>query len=179
MKQLIATFEKGKKMTCFRLIAAVALGACSLASAQDVLLTGHVQRVSLQPPGAENCPPVCPAISTAHPDGSSTVCVSNAGGCQSMEVKVDRVYLGKVDGETRQFNSRTGEWGPSFPATGEQIVVSEEAGKVSWSPASERDGKVFIDPKRLRSIGGIPTSPKGDSQPVALDVVLARVSTGH
>lgn len=180
MKRLIAAFEKAMRMTDFRLIATVvALSACSIASAQDVLLTGHVQRVILHPSGAENCPPVCPAIATEHPDGKTTICVSNAGGCQTMEVNVDHVYLGKVDGGTRQFKSPVGEWGPSFPATGEHIVVSEEAGNVFWSPATERDGKVFIDPKRLRTIGGVPTSLKGDSQPVALDVVLARVSTGR
>ena len=63
--------------------------------------------------------------------------------------------------------------------TSKKIVVSEEAGKVSWSFATERDGKIFIDPKRLRSIGGIQTSSVGDGELVALDEVLARSGGGR
>lgn len=166
-------------MKSLRLIAATLFIASSFASAQDVLLTAHVQRVILQPPGTENCPPSCPAKTATRPDGSQTICVSNMGGCQTMEVKVDRVYRGADQGETRQFKSRIGEWGPSFPVTEKQIVVSEEGGNVFWSPATERDGKIFIDPKRLAKIGGVPTSDKGDSGLVALDEVLARSNTAR
>jgi hypothetical protein len=76
-----------------------------------------------------------------------------------MEVRVDHVYRGEAGGATRQFKSRIGEWGPGFPVTAKQIVVSEKGGKVSWSFALERNGRIFIDPKRLRSIGGVSTSP--------------------
>jgi hypothetical protein len=116
-------------------IGATLFAGCSIASAQGVLLTGHVQKVILQP--------------------------------------------GEAGDEIRQFNSRIGEWGASFPVTDKLIVVSEEAGNVSWSLATERDGRIFFDPKRLRSIRGVPTSPKDDSELVALDEVLARSSTGR
>ena len=96
-----------------------------------------------------------------------------------MEVKVDRVFRGVAQGSMRQFSSRIGEWGPSFPVTSKKIVVSEEAGKGFWSFATERDGKIFIDPKRLRSIGGIQTSSVGDGELVALDEVLARSGSGR
>lgn len=155
-------------------IAAILLATGSMASAQDVLLSGHVQRVILQPSGSENCPPVCPATSTMHPDGSQTICVSNMGGCQTMEVKVDHVYRGETQGATRQFRSRIGEWGPSFPVTDKLIVVSEEQGNVFWSPATERDGQIFIDPQRLRRIAGVPTSTTGATELVSLSEVLAR-----
>lgn len=160
-------------MIHFRLLVTVTLSVSSIASAQDVLLAGHVQRVILQPSGTEDCPPPCP-VTERHPDGSQTVCISNAGGCQMMDVKIDRVYRGVAPGETRRFRSRIGEWGPSFPVTDKRIVVSEEAGRVSWSPAIERDGKILIDPKHLRSIGGVLTSLDGDSEPVLLDEVLGR-----
>lgn len=91
-----------------------------------------------------------------------------------MEVKVDHVYRGEAGGQTRQFKSRIGEWGPRFPVTRQQIVVSEEAGNVVWSHATRRDGRIFIDPKRLRSVGGVPTSVAGDAELVALDEVLVR-----
>lgn len=157
-------------------ITAALFAICELASAQGVLLAGHVHRVTLQPPGTENCPPVCPATATKNPDGTTAVCLSNAGGCETMEVKVDHVYLGEIRSETRQFKSRIGEWGPSFPVTEKKIIVSEENGNVFWSVATERDGKIFFDPQRLRTVGGIPTAVKGDTALVSLDQVLARIN---
>lgn len=151
--------------------------ASSLASAQDVLLTAHVQRVILQPSGTENCPPACPA--TAQAGGVQTVCVSNTGGCQTMEVRVDHVYRGDDAGPTRQFTSRIGEWGPSFPVTEKQILVSEEGGNVHWSPVTEKDGKLFIDPKRLPRTGAVPASDGGAGGLVALDEVIARGNTAR
>jgi len=161
-------------MNKLNLIAAALLVVCSTVSAQDVVLIGHVQRVILQPSGTENCPPPCPVTSRTHADGSQTVCISNSGGCQMMEVKVARVYRGVVQEQIRQFKSRIGEWGPSFPVTDKLIVVSEEAGRVHWSIATELEGKIFFDPKRLSSLGGIPSSTNSNSELVALDEVLAR-----
>lgn len=159
----------------------IVLSACLLgasaagvsAAAQDVLLTGHVQRVVLQPPGTENCPPACP-METRHPDGSMTVCVSNMGGCEAMEVKVDRVYAGQADG-LRTFKGRIGEFGPSFPVTSRRVVVSQEGSAVHVALVTDRDGKQFIDPKRLWKFGGLAASAPDDEALVDLDVVLARL----
>ena len=96
-----------------------------------------------------------------------------------MEVKVARVYRGVVQEQIRQFKSRIGEWGPSFPVTDKLIVVSEEAGRVHWSIATELEGKIFFDPKRLSSLGGIPSSTDSNSELVALDEVLARSAKGR
>lgn len=172
-RQLIAIEQNMKSL---RLITIALFIISSVASAQDVLLAGHVQKVILQALGTDNCPSACPAPDTGRADGRQTVCISNMGGCQTMEVKVDRVYRGADPGTTRQFRSRIGEWGPSLLVTKEQIVVSEEHGNVPWSPVTEKDGKIFIDPKRLRKIGGVTASDKGDSGLVASDEVLARGS---
>ncbi|MBA5607943.1 hypothetical protein H3H36_21530 [Duganella sp. FT3S] len=67
----------------------VLASACSLAAAQDVLLTGHVRRVVLHPSGGPECPPVCPAPAARNPDGSNRVGISNDGGCQIMDVDID------------------------------------------------------------------------------------------
>jgi len=158
-----------------KLIAVALLGCCSIASAQDGLFAGHVQRVILQPSGTENCPPLCPVEGTLQPNGLRTVCFSNAGGCQTMDINVDQVYLGEAGNETRRFESRIGEWGPSYPVTEKQIIVGVEAGRVSWSLATVKDGRIFIDPKRLRSIAGVPTAAKDSEELVALDDVLAKV----
>jgi hypothetical protein len=156
------------------LTAALLLGACSLASAQDVLLAGHVQRVTLLPSGAENCPPVCPALATKHPDGTTTVCISNYGGCEAMDVKVDQVYAGQAD-PVRQFKERIGEFGPRFTATSQQVIVSQEGDSVHVAVVTERDGKQLIDPKRLWQFGGLAASSPGDAPLVDLDVVLVRL----
>ena len=166
-------------MSIVKLVTVLLLGLCSMASAQDVLLVGHVQRVILQPSGTENCPPPCPNVAPVQANGVRTVCIYNGGGCQTMEIKPDHVYRGEVDGETLQFKSRIGEWGPSFPVTEQAIVVSRQAGSVSWSFATEREGKLFIDPKRLRNIGGVPTSTSGTEELVALDDVLARLGAAR
>jgi hypothetical protein len=163
-------------MIRFAMLAAVVFSVCSPVSAQDVLLLGEVQRVILQPSGTADCPPPCPP-DTLYPDGSRRICISNGGGCQTMDVKIERVYRGNAKGETRRFKSRIGEWGPSFPVSEKRIVVSEEAGQVSWSPAIEQDGKIFIDPGRLRSIGGIPTSANDDGKLAELDELLERTAT--
>jgi len=92
-----------------------------------------------------------------------------------MEVKVDHIYRGTA-GATREFKSRIGEWGPSFPVIAQQIVVSESGGNVFWSLATVKDGRVFVDPKRLRSIGGVSVSAIGKEELVALDELLAASS---
>lgn len=166
-------------MTGLNLLAVALLATCSIATAQDVLLTGHVQRVILQPSGTENCPPSCPRLVADLPTGVQHVCVSNGGGCQTMEVRIDHLYRGEASGETRQFKSRIGEWGPSFPVTAQLIVASEGGGNVFWSPATEREGKIFIDPKRLRQVAGLPIQTAADGDLLALDEVLARVEANR
>lgn len=152
----------------------VLASACSLAAAQDVLLTGHVRRVVLHPSGGPECPPVCPAPAARNPDGSNRVCISNDGGCQIMDVDIDHVYRGAASGMTRRFTSRIGEFGPSFPVTTRQLVVSERGGVVSWSEATERDGRIYVDPPHPRHAGGVLDAMDGNDEQVSLDDVLAR-----
>jgi hypothetical protein len=157
------------------ILLAIGAAASPLAGAGEVLLAGHVQRVILQPDGTPDCPPPCADLAPL-PDGTRLVCVTNASGCQTMEMKVDQVYLGQADA-THAFRSRIGEWGPSFPVTAQQIVVHQEGKNVWWSPATLRGGRIYIDPKRLRTIGGVATAAGGaDGELVALDDVLGRVN---
>lgn len=106
-------------MNMIKFVAVALFGGCSIASAQDGLFAGHVQRVILQPSGTEDCPRPCPVEGTLRADGLRTVCISNSGGCQTMDVKVDQVYLGEAGDGTRRVQSRIGEWGPDFPVTEE------------------------------------------------------------
>jgi hypothetical protein len=149
-------------MIKFKHLAVILAGTCSIASAQEVWLTGHVQKVILQPSGTENCPPVCPVNPPVNPNGLQTVCITNLGGCETMEVKVDHVYRGAVQEGTRQFTARIGEWGPNFPATGQQILVSEVAGSMSWWFVREREGKLYVERKRAGYEVDSPLVPLAD-----------------
>jgi hypothetical protein len=165
-------FKSLKEKMKISLSVAIALfGTSAFASAEDIVVTAHVQRVVLLPSGVENCPPPCPVEAKVNPDGSRFVCVSNAGGCQTMEVKIDHVYRGPTGAITRQFSTRIGEFGATFPATNQQIVVSQEGDNVRWSYAIEQNGKIYIDPKQLRSVAGVATGAKGGDELVSLDEV--------
>ena len=158
-------------------IAVAALcGACALASAQDVVVTGHVKRVILQPRGADDCPEPCPP----QPSGSRHICVSNAGGCQTMDVEVDHVYRGAAVDGIRRFRTEIGEWGPTFGVTSTRVVVVQNGtAGVSWSPVTERDGKLFFDPQRIRWIGNSWTAPPDSKALVALDDALGHADASH
>ena len=92
-----------------------------------------------------------------------------------MEVKVDHDYRGTSQGQTREFRSRIGEWGPSFPVTDKQILVMESDGHVNWFPITTVDGKSFIDRQSIPRVHGIRTSPEGDKELEALEEFIARI----
>lgn len=150
---------------------------CLGAQAGDVVLTGHIQKVTLLPFGADDCPPPCPPN-----DNPRRICISNAGGCQIMEVNVDKVLLGDA-GWVRTFKTHIGEWGPTFGVTTSKVVVSEEAGNVYWSKATVREGsdRIYIDPKHLRRIGQVEASALAPNEEglVSLDAMLERVRQAH
>lgn len=127
------------------------------AHAEELVLIGHVQRLTLVPAGVGECPPRCPLV-VNNPDGTQTVCISNFGGCETVDIKVDRVLSGAVDGTTHTLKQRIGEWGPRFPYTDRPVLISKADGIVTWSVATARNGKTFIDPKRVERIGNAPTN---------------------
>ncbi|HEX8611392.1 MAG TPA: hypothetical protein VF800_08915 [Telluria sp.] len=163
-------------MNYFRQCALVLLALASQASAQDVLLAGKAQRVVLLAYGAQGCPDPCEARKPSSAD-TQWVCLNNGGGCESMEVKVEQVLLGEAGVTTRVFKQGIGEWGPRFTDWRGQVIVNQEGGTISWSPAHLRDGKIYIESKKLRSIRNVKTSDLGpdDDDLVALDAVLERV----
>ncbi|CUI06988.1 hypothetical protein [Massilia antarctica] len=163
-------------MNHVRPLALALLVAVSQASAQDVLLAGKAQRVVLLAYGAEGCPDPCEARKPQS-DASQWVCISNGGGCESMEVKVEQVFWGDAGGTTRVVKQGIGEWGPRFTDWRGQVVVNQESGSISWSPAHVRAGKIYIESKKLRSVRNIKTSDldPDDDDLVALDSLLKRV----
>ncbi|MDM5176138.1 hypothetical protein PO883_02875 [Massilia sp. DJPM01] len=163
-------------MNHVRLAALVLLVAMSQASAQDVLLAGKVQRVVLLAYGAQGCPDPCEARKPQSA-GTQWVCIHNGGGCESMEVQVEQVFLGEAGGPTRVFKQGIGEWGPRFTEWRRQVIVNQEGDSISWSPAHVRGGKIYIESRKLRNIRNVKTSDLGpdENDLVALDSVLERV----
>jgi hypothetical protein len=159
-------------------LAAALCGVGNVASADDVLMTAYVQQVILQPRGSAQCPELCPEAAPGNPDAPKRVCVGNDGGCQIIDVKVQQVYRGQAAGPMRRFASRIGEWGPNYPLSSRLIAISEDRGNVYWSPITERDGRILIDPQRLRFIGGVQIAQAGDGPLLALDEALARSAKG-
>jgi len=112
--------------------AALALALTAPCAAEE-LLFGRVQKVIQQPSGADGCPEPCPI----EPVGSRTVCISNGGGCEAMELKVERDFLGRrAPGSVWSVSKRVGEWGTAFPVTVQPIVV-------------HHDGQVLVHPDRF------------------------------
>src|SRR5450830_1381603 len=159
-------------------LAAALCGIGGAASADVVLMTAYALQVILQPRGSEQCPELCPEQPAGNPDAPRRVCIANDGGCQTIEVKVQQVYRGQATGPVRRFASRIGEWGPDYPLSARLIVIGEDRGNVYWSPITERDGRIFIEPQRLRTIGGVRITQPGDGPLLALDEALARSARG-
>lgn len=130
-------------------VAALALTVAQPCAA-DELLVVRVQKVIQQPSGADTCPPPCPVETEQHPGRPMRVCVSNGGGCEAMEAKVERDFLGRREpGSAWSVSQRVGEWGAVFPVTSQLIVVYQDGPRLRWTPAVLREGDVLVHPERF------------------------------
>lgn len=136
---------------CYAALALLLAPAC----AAEELLAGRVQKVIQQPGGADACPAPCPAEPEKLPDGRVRVCISNGGGCEAMELKVERDFLGRREpGSAWTVSQRVGEWGPAFPVTSQLIVVYQDGERLRWTPAVMRGGEVLVHPDRFTMVLG-------------------------
>jgi hypothetical protein len=157
----------------------IAAGAAMApALAQELLVTGRVESILLQPNGARDCPMIEPVSTTTNEQGVTRLTISNMGGCQIAEVKVEQVLAGTAGGATLKFASRTGEWGRlNFPDSHELILVAVDHGRPVWFATSMRDGKLYFKPTRPgQSIAGVPlASLQGEGDEIGLDALIARI----
>jgi len=131
---------------------ALALALAGPCAAEE-LLAGRVQKVTQQPSGADGCPPPCPIEPETSTDGSRRICISNGGGCEAMELKVERDFLGRREtGSAWSVSKRVGEWGSAFPVTSQLIVVHDDGTRLRWTPAIMRDGQVLVHPDRFVTV---------------------------
>jgi hypothetical protein len=160
------------------IVAALVAAACSLSPAQEVLVSGSVERISLLPPGTAECPKDCPQMFTPLPDGATRVCISNYCGCQVTDIKVDKVLLGADPGAILHVKSCLGEWcKPSFPISTALLLVQVKDGAARWSDIEARDGAETFDAMKFNMIGRVPAaSLKSDQGKVTLDELRKALS---
>jgi hypothetical protein len=159
------------------LAAASMLGAALPALAGESLLIGRVERITLVPRGAPECPPSCP---TTTPDGRPFVCVSNEGGCQQTRFRIEQVLLGDGKPGLADFDNGMNEWGQLvFPLERGPILVHLNGKRVRWSQLYQRDGKFRFSPEAFKRdvIKGVaPASIEADADGWApLDLLLDRL----
>jgi hypothetical protein len=156
----------------------LALATSTAAQAQESLFVAHVERVTLEPRGGKYCADLCPANGRRNPDGSTSVCISNDGGCEKTEYVVDRVLLGDMQPGSQTFDTRIGEWGGThFPVTHASILVHMKPGFVEWAPLTVKDGRQVAQVRAFRR-GGIVSGidlrslVQGDEDTVTLDTLV-------
>ena len=134
------------------LVAALIL-SCASASAQQTLVAGTIQKVSYEPRGSDDCPDPCP-VAAPRADGLTTVCISNMGGCESVDLKVEHDVTGQSPrGSLRRFGKqRIGEWGPTFPVTAKLVAIYQHDQSLSWTPAVLRNGQVHVLPNNFKRL---------------------------
>lgn len=160
-------------------IAGLALATiCCLSQAQEFLVSGRVERISLLPSGTTECPVQCPATGTLQLDGTTHVCISNDCGCQVTDIKVDQVFLGNGPGEVLHVKSRLGEWcRPTFPNSSGQLLVQMKNGTARWSRIDNRDGVRLFDAKSFDAIGKVSVaSLKHENGQVQLEDLLRNLA---
>ncbi len=162
------------------LISAMGLTLATTSLAEEFLFVGQTQQLTLQPSGVGACPPPC-GWPKAAKDGIESVCISNAGGCQIATVKVIKDFLANGDAATRTFEARTGEWGGLLlPVTGQPLLVYRNNGGTWWAPVVERDGKQFVDQKKMHGVGdeGKRLREHDDKALEPIDLVVERIKAG-
>jgi hypothetical protein len=165
-------------LRCLAAAAILATLGASSATAGEQLLTARVEKIVLRPSGSDGCPPPCPPLKPGERAGAS-ICVSNMGGCQTTDIKVQDVFMGDArPGSTMTIESRTGEWGgTTFPNSHALILVNLSDNSRRWAETSEHDGKLYFKAARLINVAGVPMEAlQGDAQGmVSLDELLARL----
>ena len=115
------------------------------AFAEELLFTGQVQSITLQPSGVGQCRRACDDT----PPGM--VCISNQGGCQDAVLMVLTDHLGSRNGATLRFASRTDEWGRlNFPDEETPILVYAKDGQATWAPLTVRHNKAYFKADAMR-----------------------------
>lgn len=154
---------------------------CTAGLAQDALFVAHVENILLEPRGGQYCPDLCAGNGRRNADGSTYICMSNDGGCETTELVTERVLQGTMQLGPQQLKARIGEWGGTrFPLMHGPILAHLQGNAVHWIPIDVKDGRQWI---RLHSsrlspyIGSLDlrTLPQERDGYVALDAIAEQL----
>ncbi len=124
---------------------------CTAALAEDALFVAHVENILLEPRGGQYCPDICAGNGRRNADGSTYICMSNDGGCETTELVIERVLQGDMQLGPQQLKARIGEWGGMrFPLKHEPILVHLQRDAVHWIPIEVKEGRQWIRIQSLR-----------------------------
>lgn len=154
------------------------LGAGIPVMAQEALVIGRVERITLQPLKSPGCPDPCAA------DGTTRVCITNAGGCEETAFQIEQVLLGDDAPGPRTYRAPIGEWGGHrLPVSAQPILVHVVAGGIHWSALTEHDGKRYFSAAAFKrdTVGGVAVASlvPDENGEVPLDVLVAQVHAPH
>jgi hypothetical protein len=150
---------------------------CIDACAQDALFVAHVKNITLEPRGGQYRPDLCADNGRRNTDGSTYICMSNDGGCETTELVTERVLQGDMQLGPQQLKARIGEWGGTrFPLMHKPILVHLHGNAVHWIPIDVNDGRQWVSLRSLRLgpyIGSLDlrTLPQEREGYVALDAI--------
>jgi hypothetical protein len=164
-----------------RFFLACALAAGVPAMAGELLMTGHIESILLQPRGAPGCPE--PERAAALANGVTRITVSNGCGCQQTRVDIDRVLLGQRRDDPHNriatFNSEVGEWCKIELPVGREAVLIDvlDGNDLRWFSTERRGDTLFVAPREIRFIGGVNVRdmPADEDGMVPLDELLALI----
>jgi hypothetical protein len=154
------------------------MARCVAAPAGELLVSGHVEKVVDCLNGSAGCPAACPPDST---EGavSRRVCVSNACGTETADIRVDKVFAGSDAGKVLHIETPIGESCKAvFAVSAQPVLVQLGAGQPRWSPIIDRDGKAYVKAAAFGSVGGIAVAalPADADGLVALDQLLTSLA---
>lgn len=138
-------------MRTLLLLTSLYLGLSVQVQAQDALFVAQVENIVLEPRGGQYCPDLCASNGRRNADGSTSICMSNDGGCETTELVIERVLQGDMQRGPQQLKARIGEWGGTrFPLMHRPILVHLQGNAVHWTPIDVKDGRQWINLRSLR-----------------------------
>jgi hypothetical protein len=150
-------------------------GAVGPVAADELLVSGRVESITLTPAGA----PGCPGLNAMR---GPRLTFSNDCGCQEARIKVGQTYVGDGPGATLSVKSRLGEWcKPTLPVSAAAILVRPQGPETKWSPLEIKDGVQLFKPASFTYVGGYPMKamPADDAGMAPLASLLDQLKQGR
>ena len=159
------------------LVAVLAL-ACAQARAEQLLVVGKVVASKAVRTGTPECPSRTGSYTDA--EGKTFISISNACGCETVELAIDETLLGSAPGPTASFTTSIGEWCKlNVTELGRPVLAYASGDTVEWAfLTNESEDPLFKRGRMAERIGlardSLPEKGKGLASLNDLRAALAR-----